>query len=242
VIKAVLSDIYTTLIDIKTREDDLDLYERLAAYLKYQGIYLSPEELQWFFFEKKSLQKKYSHEPYPENDYRRIWYEILYENQYAYTGPDINTSTIVSDIVRMQRSLAVKKIKLFSGVYMTLSELRNRYKLGIVSDAQVDHAYPELKMLGIHSFFDAIIVSAEFGYRKPDVRLFNECLRRLDVSPSEAIYIGNDTGRDVRGANDAGLKSVLIMTRYGSKDTSVARPHYTISRMDELFPVLEELK
>jgi hypothetical protein len=57
VIKAVLSDIYTTLIDIKTREDDLDLYERLAAYLKYQGIYLSPEELQWFFFEKKSLQK-----------------------------------------------------------------------------------------------------------------------------------------------------------------------------------------
>jgi putative hydrolase of the HAD superfamily len=242
VIKAVISDIYTTLIDIKTKEDDLDVYEQLAAYLKYQGIYLSADELRWFFFEKKALQKKYSKEPYPEIDYRRIWYEILYENQYAYTGPDINKSTIVSDIARLQRSFAVRKIKLFSGVYMAFNELRKLYKLGIVSDAQVDHAYPELKMLGIYPFFDAIIVSAEFGYRKPDVRLFEECLRRLDVSPSEAIYVGNDTVRDVKGANAAGMKSVLIMTRYGSKDISVARPHYTINRMDELFKVLGELK
>jgi putative hydrolase of the HAD superfamily len=241
-IKAVISDIYTTLIDIKTKEDDLDVYERLASYLKYQGIYLSAEELRWFFFEKKAQQKKYSHEPFPENDYRRLWYEILYENQYAYTGPDINTSTIVADIIRLQRSLAVRKMKLFSGVYAAFNELRSHYRLGIVSDAQVDHAYPELKMLGIYTFFDAVIVSAEFGYRKPDVRLFSECLRRLGVSPAEALYIGNDTVRDVRGANDAGMTSVLIMTRYGSKDTALARPHYTISRMDELFKVLEELK
>lgn len=57
-IKAVVSDIYTTLIDIKTKEDDVALYERLAAYLKYQGIYLSADELRWFFYEKKGLQKK----------------------------------------------------------------------------------------------------------------------------------------------------------------------------------------
>jgi putative hydrolase of the HAD superfamily len=241
-IKAVVSDIYTTPIDIKTKEDELEVYERLAAYLKYQGIYPSGEGLRWFFFEKKAKQKKYSHEQYPENDYRRLWYEILYENQYAYTGPDINTSTIVSDIARLQRSLAVLKIKLFSGVYPAIGGLRDRYRLGIVSDAQVDHSYPELKMLSIHSFFDAVIVSAEFGYRKPDVRLFRECLRRLDVSADEAIYIGNDTRRDVKGSNDAGMKSVLIMTRYGNKDVSVAKPHYTISRMDELFDAPKELE
>lgn len=241
-IKAVVSDIYTTLIDIKTKEEDTEVYEHLATYLKYQGIYLSADELRWFFFEKKSLQKKYNKETYPENDYRRIWYEILYENQYAYSGPNINTSTIVSDIVKLQRSLSTRKIKLYSGVYAALSALRQRYRLGIVSDAQVDHAYPELKMLGVYGFFEAVIVSAEFGYRKPDVRLFGECLRRLGVAPSEAIYVGNDTFRDVKGANDAGLKSVLIMTRYGSKDTSSARPDYTITRMDELLKVLEELE
>jgi len=39
-IKAVVSDIYTTLIDIKTDESDKDPYRRLAAFLKYQGVYL----------------------------------------------------------------------------------------------------------------------------------------------------------------------------------------------------------
>ena len=241
-IKAVVSDIYTTLIDIKTKEDDIYVYDRLAAYLKYQGIYLSTDELRWFFYEKKGQQKKYNKEQYPEHDYRRIWYEILYENQYAYTGPDINSSTIVSDLVKLQRSLAARKVKLYSGVYQTLSLLKDRYLLGIVSDAQQDHAYPELRMLGIHGFFRSIIVSAEFGYRKPDVRLFNECLRRLGVKPSEALYIGNDTTRDVKGAKDSGMKSVLLMTEYGNKDVTIAKPDFVINRVDELFRILEELK
>lgn len=241
-IKAVVSDIYTTLIDIKTKEDDIALYERLAAYLKYQGIYLSADELRWFFYEKKGLQKKYNKEQYPEHDYRRIWYEILYENQYAYTGPDINSSTIVADIIKLQRSLATRKVKLYSGVYQVLSQLRDRYLLGIVSDAQQDHAYPELKMLGVFGFFEAVIVSAEFGYRKPDVRLFSECLRRLGVEPSEAVYLGNDTLRDIKGANDSGMKSILLMTEYGNKDHAVARPDYVINRIDELYRILEELR
>lgn len=240
-IKAIISDIYTTLVDVKTKEDDWDVYSRLASYLKYQGVYLSADELKWFFFEKKALQKKRSKELYPEHNYWRIWYEILYENQYAYTGPDINRSTIVEDIVKLHRSLTTRKMKLYSGVYKTLADLKNRYKLGIVSDAQHDHAHPELKMLGIDKFFDVIIISAEFGYRKPDTRLFKECLRRLNVNPWEAIYIGNDTFRDVKGANDTGMKSVLIMTQYGNKDTSVNRPHYTIESLEHVYTVLDDL-
>ncbi len=240
-IKAVVSDIYTTLIDIKTDEDDKDIYRRLASYLKYQGVYLSADELKWFFFEKKAQQKKTSKEAYPEVDYRRIWYDILRENQYAYSGPDIDRSTIVPDIAKLHRALTVEKIKLYRGVYETLAGLKPRYRLGIVSDSQVDHAYPELKMLGIHGFFDAIVVSAEFGFRKPDVRLFDECLRRLGVAAGESVYVGNDTARDIKGAKDAGMASVLVMTKYGKKDKEVAAPDYTIERIDEINRVLEEL-
>jgi putative hydrolase of the HAD superfamily len=241
-IKAVVSDIYTTLIDIRTDEDEKDTYRFLASYLKYQGVYLSADELKWFFFEKKALQKKNSKETYPEVDYRRIWHDILRENQYAYSGPDIDKSTIVPDIAMLHRALTVEKIKLYRGVYETLAGLKPRYKLGIVSDSQVDHSYPELRMLGIYGFFDAVIVSAEFGFRKPDVRLFGECLRRLGVKPDESVYIGNDTFRDVKGAKDAGMASVLIMTRYGKKDRDVAAPEYTIERIDQINAVLEELE
>ncbi|HTX44256.1 MAG TPA: HAD family hydrolase [Methanocella sp.] len=241
-IKAVVSDIYTTLINIKTDEEEKGPYRTLASYLKYQGVYLSDDELKWFFFEKKAQQKKKSREAYPEVDYRRIWYEILRENQYAYSGPDIDRSTIVPDIAKLHRALTVEKIKLYRGVYETLADLKQRYALGIVSDSQVDHAYPELKMLGIDGFFDAVIVSAEFGYRKPDVRLFNECLRRLGAAANESVYIGNDTARDIRGAKEAGMVSILIMTKYGKKDKDVAAPDYTIERIEDINRVLKELE
>jgi putative hydrolase of the HAD superfamily len=239
-IKAVVSDIYTTLIDIRTNEDDKDPYRRLASYLKYQGVYLSADEIKWFFFEKKTVQKKRSKETYPEVDYRRIWGDILRENQYS--GADL--ATIVPEVVKLHRALTVEKIKLYRGVFETLAGLKggNSYKLGIVSDSQVDHAYPELRMLGIFGFFDAVIVSSEYGFRKPDVRLFAECLSRLGASPRESVYIGNDTFRDIKGARDAGMATVLIMTKHGNKDENVAKPDFTIEHIDEISEVLRKLE
>ncbi|HEY3422688.1 MAG TPA: HAD family hydrolase [Methanocellaceae archaeon] len=237
-IKAVISDIYTTLIDIKTDESNPDIYSRLASYLKYQGVYLSADELKWFFFEKKAMQKKASTEEYPEVDYRSIWQDILHENLYRPSGERSDGSAFVPDIIRLHRSLSVEKIKLYRGVFETLDRLKQRYRLGIVSDSQPDHAYPELQMLGIHGFFNAIIVSAEHGYRKPDVRLFEECLGRLGVTPSESVYLGNDTFRDVKGAKDAGMKAVLIMTKYGQKSGN-ATPDFIIDKIEEIDDVLK---
>lgn len=237
-IKAVVSDIYTTLIDIKTDEDNKDSYRRLASYLKYQGVYLSADEIKWFFFEKKALQKKQSKETYPEVDYRRIWGDILQENQYS--GSDV--AAIVGDVVKLHRALTVEKIKLYRGVFETLVGLKSSYKLGIVSDSQVDHSYPELRMLGVFGFFDTIVVSSEFGFRKPDIRLFNECVGRLGVKPKDAVYIGNDTFRDIRGARDAGMATVLIMTEHGNKDGNVAAPDFKIDHIDEMGEVLKKLE
>jgi putative hydrolase of the HAD superfamily len=236
-IRAVVSDVYTTLIDIKTDENDKDVYRRMASYLKYHGVYLSADELKWFFFEKKALQKKRSKETYPEVDYRRIWRDILRENEYS----GVDTSNIVEGVVRLHRALTVEKIKLYRGVYETLSWLKSIYKLGIVSDSQVDHSFPELRMLGIYGFFDIVIASGEFGFRKPDVRLFGACMERLGVKPEEAVYIGNDTFRDIKGARDAGMKTVLIMTKHGNKDGAVAEPDYVIEHIDEINGVLGDL-
>lgn len=240
-IKAFLSDIYTTLIDIRTDETDKDIYRRLASYLKYQGVYLSTDELKWFFFEKKAQQKRASKETYPEVNYRLIWRDIIQENQYAYSGPDIDRSTIINDIIKMHRSLSVEKIKLYRGVYETLQGLNQRYSMGIVSDSQPEHARPELRMLGIDEFFQSKVISAEYGYRKPDPRLFAECLNSLGVKPSESLYIGNDTIRDVKGAKDAGMKAVLIMTKHGQKSGG-ASPDYTIDRIEQIWDVLKDLE
>ncbi|MFQ5870765.1 MAG: HAD family hydrolase [Candidatus Geothermarchaeales archaeon] len=48
------------------------------------------------------------------------------------------------------------------------------------------------------------------GYDKPDSRLFAKGLRVLELSPGEAVYVGNDYKKDVLGAREAGMTPILI--------------------------------
>jgi HAD superfamily hydrolase (TIGR01509 family) len=73
-----------------------------------------------------------------------------------------------------------------------------------VSDAQSAYALPELRALGLHEYFDPVIISGDYGYRKPDARLFQKALDPLQVRPNQAIFIGNDRYRDIFGVRRLG--------------------------------------
>ena len=62
------------------------------------------------------------------------------------------------------------------------------------------------------------------------------------MAANESVYIGNDTARDIKGAKDTGMASVLIMTKHGKKDRGIAAPDYTIERIEDIDRVLEELE
>ena len=63
----------------------------------------------------------------------------------------------------------------------------------------------ELERLGVRGYFDFVMASAEFGIRKPDPLLFEIALRRMNVLPGDAWYIGNSTMVDCAGAAAAGM-------------------------------------
>ncbi len=241
-IKAVLFDIYGTLIDIETDENDWSTYLNLAKYLGYRGINLSADEIRWFYFEKIRQQIKVSNERYPEIDMKMLWCDILTEHERPWLYKlNLNKNTFLKDIVALYRALTRKRLRLYDYTLDTLKRLKNNYRLGIVSDAQHDFAIPELKIVGIHDMFDAIIISGDYGYRKPDQRLFNECLSKLGVLPSEAIFIGNDTYRDMGGAKSIGMRTALFMSQYGSKDIRSGEPDIKIDSMSKLRGVIEGL-
>jgi putative hydrolase of the HAD superfamily len=57
----------------------------------------------------------------------------------------------------------------------------------------------------LEDFFYATVIASDYGFRKPDPRLFHIALAALDVSASEAAYVGNDYETDFLGAKAAGL-------------------------------------
>lgn len=55
--------------------------------------------------------------------------------------------------------------------------------------------------------FERIMLSAEFGYAKPDPRLFQIALREVDL-PIEKLLFVDDNIRNIRVARQIGLKSI----------------------------------
>jgi HAD superfamily hydrolase (TIGR01549 family) len=87
-----------------------------------------------------------------------------------------------------------------------LAALGREHRLAVVSN--FDHAATAHAVLaghGIAHHFATVVISADFGRRKPNPAIFHEALRRLDVAPREALYVGDTHADDVVGALGAGL-------------------------------------
>jgi len=242
VIRAVLFDIYGTLVDISTDEGDWYTYLNLAKYFEYRGLKLNADEVRWFYFEKIRKILETSSETYPEIDVRQIWREILTEHE----NPELyklrlDHGTFLRDIVVLHRALTRRRLRLFDATYDTLQRIKESYRIGIVSDCQHDYAVPETKILGILDFFDAFIMSGEYGFRKPDKRLFQECLSKLGVRPDEAVFAGDDVFRDIQGAKSAGLRTVLVLNGHGPQDTSIAKPDFIADDIGQVPEIVKTL-
>jgi len=92
-----------------------------------------------------------------------------------------------------------------------LRRLASRFPLGLVSN--FDHGPTARRILaehGVAQFFDPILISAEFGRRKPHPAIFRAALGALDVGPDEAWYVGDSFDDDVAGACNAGVGAVWV--------------------------------
>ncbi|GFP87364.1 haloacid dehalogenase-like hydrolase domain-containing protein 3 [Phtheirospermum japonicum] len=91
------------------------------------------------------------------------------------------------------------------GAYETLLCLKDSgVKLAVVSnfDSRLRKLLKELNVLDL---FDAVIISSEVGYEKPDEKIFRAALDRISVEASKAVHVGDDTKADQVGANAVGI-------------------------------------
>jgi putative hydrolase of the HAD superfamily len=153
-----------------------------------------------------------SREIYPEFDVVAAWREILSRHATAYTR-SLGSEKLLRMplfLAELQRGISRKRLVAFPQTQEILAQLRTRYRLAVVSDAQSAYGLPELHAVGLAEYFAPIVISGDYGYRKPDQRLFQSALTELQIIPEEAIYIGNDRFRDVLGARQADMKTILF--------------------------------
>jgi len=110
--------------------------------------------------------------------------------------------------------------------------------MAIVTDAQSAYARGEIHKVGLTHYFHPIVVSGECGYRKPDVRLFRKALEGMGAAAEQTLFIGNDMFRDIYGAHQAGMKTLLYGSPQGDKSQTGVAPDFAISDYRELLNIL----
>jgi putative hydrolase of the HAD superfamily len=94
------------------------------------------------------------------------------------------------------------------GAVELLDAVRPSARVAIVSNNLVDEQREKLLFCGLSPYVDVLMVSEEAGVSKPDPRIFEMALSRLDVAASEAVMVGDSWAADVTGATRAGIRAV----------------------------------
>ena len=234
-LRAILFDVNGTLIDIETDEGQDRIYRTISRFLNYQGFQMAPETIRERYFATMDLQRKGSPERYPEIDVTAVWTTMLQTAGPGTQGlPAAKLLHLPLFLAELHRALSHKRLELYAGVREVLDDLGKTYSLGIVTDAQSAYAVPELRTVGLAGLFACVIVSGDYGYRKPDQRLFASALKALRVQSDQAIYVGNDMYHDIYGAQQAGLRAVFWPTQYGKKDHPGVSADYIIYNFAQL--------
>lgn len=225
-IKAVIFDFGQTLVDSATgfRKAEKEAQEKLITNL---GLTVREDFL--------ALYRRYRKEFHDCSNFSRssLWQEIFY---YYCVAVDfdrlVQWETEYWETVKNNTSL-------FPEANEVLAELRSRYEIAMITNTQGQKStgthrislYPELE-----KFFSVIIVAGEAGIpSKPDPQAFHQCLKILEISPSEAVYVGDDWRIDICGARDAGLHAIWLRHQAVQRNwPEIENPGPVITRLDEL--------
>jgi putative hydrolase of the HAD superfamily len=240
-IRALLFDVNGTLIDIETDERMEEAYRAIAHFLTYQGIALHRGEVRDLYFQIMKEQFAASKEIYPEFDVVAVWREVLRRHATEYTrslGPE-KLLQMPLFLAELQRGISRKRLVAFPQTHEVLTQLKTNHRLAVVSDAQSAYGLSELRAVGLADYFAPIIISGDYGYRKPDPRLFQAALTGLQVRPEQAIFVGNDRFRDILAARRVGMKTILFCPHGNPGGSPETEPDYILYQYADLPRAIE---
>ncbi len=238
-IKAVLFDVNGTLVDIRTEENDA-VFRALSHALVYSGITLRRVEVRDAYSALMAEQRAASAEQHPEFDVVAIWTQVLERHATERTRglPAAKRAWLPLHLAETQRAVSRRRLRRYPYVRSVLDALAARFPLAVVTDGQSAWARAELRAVGLDRYFDPVVVSGDHGYRKPDRRLFEHALAPLGVAAEHAVYVGNDMHRDVYGAREAGMTTIMFPSGQGTQIYGDTRPDHVVHDHRALLPLL----
>jgi len=128
-----------------------------------------------------------------------------------------NAFSLESDQIVLEKLVGMwNKNKLLAKLYPetteVLEDLKKDYKLVLISncDSSIEQV---LEKYNLKSYFDVVYLSYEKGKLKTDKGVFEEIAKSLKMKPTDLIMVGDSMDTDIKPAEEAGVKAILIDRR-----------------------------
>ena len=139
----------------------------------------------------------------------------------------------------------IDSLRLRAGVVKLLEQALSQGKVGLLSNFTYAPAvYFSLDHLGVSKYFNAVVVSEGNGWRKPSLHIFRDVLERLQVEADETLFVGDSPLEDIKGANDAGFRTVFIKSQcYSLKDLAACNviAEFTAQNLREVSEIFSQI-
>lgn len=237
-VRAIFFDLDETLLD-----DDHSMLQAVArtcatlgelhpdvSPARLESVYLQASEETWMGPAGAALVSS-SPAPSGREIRVRVWREAL-----ARCG--ISHRPLAVEAARIYSQERRNGYRLFPEAQEVLEALRQRFKLGIITNGTGDVQREKARVTGVESCMDVFLASGELGVGKPAPEIFLMGLDALEVVPGQALHVGDSLVYDVGGAKGAGMYAAWVNRDRLPRQRDMPRPDIEVCSLRDLLPIL----
>lgn len=233
-IKGILLDLGDTLLDFG-EVDVSSLFEagaRLAYdYLKSLDVPVPSfakfhrrqlYALRWSYLKSRLTRREFNSLEVIAQLGRRMGHDLTHEQNIELAWLWYRPLRRCATVERGAREMLVR----FGQAGLTLGLVSNTFVPGKILDRH-------LKEENLLELLPIRVYSCDVRFRKPNPNIFSAALEQAGLDPDETLFVGDSPQADIRGANRAGLISVL-KDPAGKYAHTTIKPHHRIRSLLEL--------
>ena len=217
-------DLYGTLVDIHTDEEDEKLWEALADFYTAHGAKYSAAEIQADYLADVAARLEITEEIQVEDVFRQL-----------FTAKEVEAdNALVLETCRFFRDTSTEYVRLYPWSIPIMEKLKAEGKgIYLLSNAQRSFTEHELEKLGLLNYFDVIMISSDCSVKKPNLMFFKMLMKRCNLKAKECLFIGNDEICDIFGAKKVGMDTFYLHTNCSPEYTGKVKATYTVMEPTE---------
>jgi putative hydrolase of the HAD superfamily len=238
--KAVIFDYVGTLVNCRNYTMEASR-EKLHAALVTEGFDVAKDKFLEAYIQAHEKYRKIRYEQLREVT-NAVWVaEALCNLGFKATADDYRIKAALNVFFKDY----IDMLELRAGAKKLIKQAAEQCKVALISNfthAPVIHK--SLRKTKISTYFNAVVISEENGWRKPSGHIFQDTLNKLLVRANEAVYIGDSPIEDIKGAKQAGLKTVFVASQFNTlKDLldSLQKPDFIAKDLQSISESLTEI-